>query len=141
MANLSSRLRDVQDDAAPWMRIVWASVTGLLTVAMLAVGGILALQYATIIFAVPFAFVLALVMWGLLKALRVEARRVDAPRTTCPRCSRRGPSVRAARAGGRGLPARRTSSTSRTPSDTSTRCRAGARRGRRELNERGLSSR
>ncbi len=55
MANLSSRLRDVQDDAAPWMRIVWASVTGLLTVAMLAVGGILALQYATIIFAVPFA--------------------------------------------------------------------------------------
>ena len=78
MANLSSRLRDVQDDAAPWMRIVWASVTGLLTIAMLAVGGILALQYATIIFAVPFAFVLALVMWGLLKALRVESRRVDA---------------------------------------------------------------
>ncbi len=77
MGNLSSRLRSVQDDAAPWMRIVWAAVTGLLTIAMLAVGGILALQYATIIFAVPFAVVLVLVMWGLLKALRVEARRVD----------------------------------------------------------------
>jgi choline/glycine/proline betaine transport protein len=77
MANLSSQLRSVQDDGAPWMRIVWASVTGLLTIAMLAVGGILALQYATIIFAVPFAIVLVLVMWGLLKALRVEARRVD----------------------------------------------------------------
>jgi choline/glycine/proline betaine transport protein len=77
MANLSSRLRSVQDDGAPWMRIVWASVTGILTIAMLAVGGIVTLQYATIIFAVPFAFVLVLVMWGLLKALRVEARRVD----------------------------------------------------------------
>jgi len=76
-ANLSSRLRSVQDDAAPWMRIVWAAVTGLLTIAMLAVGGIFALQYATIVFAVPFALVLVLVMWGLLKALRVEGRRVD----------------------------------------------------------------
>jgi choline/glycine/proline betaine transport protein len=77
MANLSSRLRSVQDDGAPWMRIVWAAVTGLLTIAMLVVGGIAALQYATIIFAVPFAIVLVLVMWGLHKALRVEARRVD----------------------------------------------------------------
>ncbi|WP_203231295.1 choline BCCT transporter BetT [Marmoricola caldifontis] len=77
MGNLSSRLRSVQDDAAPWMRIVWAAITGLLTIAMLVVGGITALQYATIIFAVPFAFVLVLVMWGLHKALRVEARRAD----------------------------------------------------------------
>ncbi|GAA1476300.1 choline BCCT transporter BetT [Nocardioides aestuarii] len=78
MGNLSSKLRSVQDDAAPWMRIFWAAVTGVLTIAMLAVGGIYALQYATIVFAVPFAIVLVLVMWGLLKALRVEAYRVDA---------------------------------------------------------------
>ena len=77
MGNLSSRLRSVQDDAAPWMRIVWAAVTGLLTIAVLAVGGIYTLQYATIIFAVPFAIVLILVMWGLMKALRVEGHRVD----------------------------------------------------------------
>jgi choline/glycine/proline betaine transport protein len=77
MANLCSQLRTVQEDGAAWMRIVWAAVTGLLTIAMLLVGGILALQYATIIFAVPFAIVLVLVMWGLHKALRVEARRVD----------------------------------------------------------------
>ncbi len=77
MGNLSSRLRNVQDDAAPWMRITWAAITGLLTIAMLAVGGILALQYATIIFAVPFAVVLVLVMWGLFKALRIEGHRVD----------------------------------------------------------------
>jgi choline/glycine/proline betaine transport protein len=77
MGNLSSRLRTVQDDAAPWMRIVWAATTGLLTIAVLAVGGLLALQYATIIMGLPFAFVLALVMLGLWKALRVEGRRVD----------------------------------------------------------------
>ncbi len=77
MANLCSRLRSVQDDGAPWMRIVWAAVTGALTSAMLIVGGILALQYATIIFAVPFAIVLVLVLIGLYRALRVEGRRVD----------------------------------------------------------------
>ncbi|PJJ57768.1 choline/glycine/proline betaine transport protein [Mumia flava] len=74
MANLSSRLRSVQDDAAPWLRIVWASATGLLTIAVLAVGGIYALQYATVIFGLPFAFVIVLVMVGFMKALRVEGR-------------------------------------------------------------------
>ena len=77
MANLSSNLRHVQEDGAAWMRIVWAAVTGLLTIAVLAVGGLYALQYATIIMGLPFAFVLVLVMVGLWKALRVEGRRVD----------------------------------------------------------------
>ena len=78
MANLSSDLRSVQDDAAPWLRITWAAATGLLTIAVLAVGGIYALQNATVIFGLPFAFVVVLVMVGLLKALRAEGRRVDA---------------------------------------------------------------
>ncbi len=75
MANLCSELGSAQEDAAPWLRIVWASATGLLTIAVLAVGGIFALQYATVIFGLPFAFVVVLVMVGLLKALRVEGRR------------------------------------------------------------------
>ncbi|MBM6405171.1 choline BCCT transporter BetT [Phycicoccus sp. CSK15P-2] len=75
MANLTSRLGSLSDDAAPWLRIVWAAATGLLTVAMLLVGGIVALQYATIIFGLPFAVVLVLVMVGLLRALRVEGHR------------------------------------------------------------------
>ena len=78
MANLSSNLRSVQDDAAPWLRIAWAAATGLLTIAVLAVGGIYALQNATVIFGLPFAFVIVLVMVGLLKALRAEGRRLDA---------------------------------------------------------------
>jgi choline/glycine/proline betaine transport protein len=77
MANLTSRLGSISEDAAPWLRIVWAAATGLLTIAMLLVGGIVALQYATIIFGLPFAIVLVLVMVGLLRALRVEGRRVD----------------------------------------------------------------
>jgi choline/glycine/proline betaine transport protein len=78
MGNLCSRLRHVQEDCAAWQRIVWASVTGLLTIAMLTVGGIVALQYATIIMGLPFAIVMVLVMWGLLKALRTEQRRTEA---------------------------------------------------------------
>jgi len=84
MGNLSSELRSVQDDAAPWLRIVWASATGLLTIAVLAVGGIYALQYATVIFGLPFAFVIVLVMVGLLKALRVEGRRTGAVTRALP---------------------------------------------------------
>ena len=84
MANLSSKLRGVQDDAAPWLRIVWAATTGLLTIAVLAVGGIYALQNATVIFGLPFAFVIILVMVGLLKALRVEGRRADSGAHSLP---------------------------------------------------------
>lgn len=78
MGNLCSELHDVQQDCAAWLRISWASVTGLLTIAMLAVGGILALQYATIIMGLPFAFVLVLVMWGLFRAIRNEGRKAGA---------------------------------------------------------------
>jgi choline/glycine/proline betaine transport protein len=78
MGNLCSHLRDVQEDCAAWQRIVWAAVTGLLTIAVLAVGGIYALQYATVIMGLPFAVVMILVMWGLYKAMRRELMRVEA---------------------------------------------------------------
>ncbi len=80
MANLSSHLPTAQHDGAPWLRIFWAVATGALTLAILAAGGIYALQYATVIVGLPFAFVLVGVMWGLLRALRVEAWRADALR-------------------------------------------------------------
>ncbi len=77
MANLSSRMRSVTDDAGRRLRIFWALATGSLTLAILSVGGIYALQYATVIMGLPFAFVMVLVMLGLYKALRVEAYRAD----------------------------------------------------------------
>ncbi len=78
MANLCSNLRHVQEDGAAWQRIVWAAVTGVLTIAVLAVGGIYALQYATVIMGLPFAVVMILVMWGLYTAMRRELMRVEA---------------------------------------------------------------
>ncbi|MGA8209649.1 MAG: choline BCCT transporter BetT [Nocardioidaceae bacterium] len=84
MANLSSTLRTPQDDGARNVRIFWAVATGLLTVAMLLVGGVPALQNATVIMGLPFAFVMILVMLGLYKALRVEAYRAESLRYSMP---------------------------------------------------------
>ncbi|MFC6287733.1 choline BCCT transporter BetT [Nocardioides sp. GCM10027113] len=80
MANLSSRMRSVNDDAGRRIRIFWAVATGSLTLAVLSVGGITALQLATVIMGLPFAFVLVLVMVGLHRALRIEAYRAESAR-------------------------------------------------------------
>ena len=84
MGNLSSRLRTPQDDASPWLRIFWAVATGALTLAILAAGDIFALQYATVIIGLPFAFVMLAVMWGLYKALSVEAFMADSRTGSLP---------------------------------------------------------
>jgi choline/glycine/proline betaine transport protein len=84
MGNLSSFLRTPGDDATSGVRIFWALAIGLLTIAMLLVGGVTALQNATIIMGLPFAFVLILVMIGLFKALRVEGFREDSRLQSMP---------------------------------------------------------
>ena len=84
MANFTSRLPSSATDAAKWTRAFWAVATGGLTLAMLLVGGVGALTNATIIMALPFSFVMFLLMWGLYKALRVERFREDAIRTSLP---------------------------------------------------------
>lgn len=76
MANLCSYLPTSRSDANAPLRIFWAALVGVLTVAMLLVGGIPALQNATIITGLPFAFVLVFVMVGLAKALRAERSKV-----------------------------------------------------------------
>ena len=87
MANLSSRLRTANDDAGARLRIFWAAATGALTLSILATGKdgqIFALQYATIIVGLPFAFVMLGVMWGLWKALRVEGFMADSRGSAMP---------------------------------------------------------
>ncbi len=84
MANLCSYLPTSRDDAAPWLRIVWAVATGVLTAAILNAGGIIALQYATVIMGLPFAFVMILVVVGLWRALQVEGNRVDSGEHALP---------------------------------------------------------
>ncbi len=84
MANLSSRLPTAESDGRPALRIFWAVATGALTLAILAAGNIFALQYATIIVGLPFAFVMLAVMWGLYKALTVEAQMADSRKGALP---------------------------------------------------------
>ncbi|WP_204377192.1 choline BCCT transporter BetT [Boudabousia tangfeifanii] len=80
MANFSSNIEDTTGDGPRWLRVYWAALTGILTLAMLLVGGISALQSATIVMGLPFAFVLYLLMISLVRTLRAEdARAVVAP--------------------------------------------------------------
>ena len=58
-----------------WQRIFWALTEGLVAGILLLAGGLKALQTASIAAALPFAFVLLLVCYGLAKALRMETRR------------------------------------------------------------------
>ena len=73
MSSLSSRIKGEREDAAPWLRIFWATLTGILTIAMLVAGGITILQQATLVMALPFSFILVVIMACLLKALHQEA--------------------------------------------------------------------
>ena len=75
LSNFTSYLKDVNSDAKTWLRIFWSAAIGLLTVAMLMVGGVPTLQNATIIMGLPFCFVMFFVMYGLYTSLRVEAFR------------------------------------------------------------------
>ena len=72
MANLSSRIRSARQDATAWLRIFWATLTGILTIAMLVAGGIPILQQATIVMALPFSGVLILIMYTLWRSLSTE---------------------------------------------------------------------
>ncbi|NKE09044.1 MULTISPECIES: choline BCCT transporter BetT [Kocuria] len=72
MSNFTSTIADPRQDGPTWLRIFWSVATGVLTLAMLIVGGITTLQNATLIIGLPFAVVMYLIMISLWKALRVE---------------------------------------------------------------------
>ncbi|MGA5290840.1 choline BCCT transporter BetT [Streptomyces pseudogriseolus] len=84
MGNLSADLPTPMTDAPTYLRIFWAVATGLLTLAMLIVGGVQALTNATIIMGLPFSFVMFLIMAGLYLALRTEGMKAEARVTTLP---------------------------------------------------------
>lgn len=84
MANLSSHLPSPQHDGNAALRIFWALATGGLTVAVLLVGGVGALQNAAVIMGLPFAFVIVLVMIGLYRSLRVETFRTESAEQSLP---------------------------------------------------------
>ena len=64
-----------KDQTPTWQRVFWAASMGAVAIALLLADGLTALQTATIASALPFTVVLLCTMWGLLKALRVDATK------------------------------------------------------------------
>lgn len=80
MANFSSSIPDPSQDGAKWLRIFWAVVTAILTIAMLLAGGVTTMEYATLIFALPVTVIAYLVMASFLKVLRMERAEMEGRR-------------------------------------------------------------
>lgn len=77
MAKFSSFSDEAQQDGAPWMRVMWSACVGILTIAMLQVGGIGTLQMATLIMGLPFMVVVFLIMLGLVRSIRRERAQLE----------------------------------------------------------------
>lgn len=72
MSNFSASIPDPSHDGPKWLRIFWALLTAVLTVAMLLAGGVSTMEYATLIFALPVTLIAYLVMASFHKVLRME---------------------------------------------------------------------
>ncbi len=64
-----------------WQRIFWAACAGLMAAMLLLAGGLQALQTAALVSALPFAVVMLLMCYGLLRALQSESEgsAIDLP--------------------------------------------------------------
>ncbi|WP_431484650.1 choline BCCT transporter BetT [Pseudomonas solani] len=58
-----------------WQRIFWSVSIGVVAITLLLANGLKALQTATIASALPFAAILLVSIWGLFKALNLDATR------------------------------------------------------------------
>lgn len=72
MSNFSASIPDPSEDGPKWLRIFWAVLTAVLTISMLLAGGVITMEYATLIFALPVTVIAYLVMFSFYKALRIE---------------------------------------------------------------------
>ncbi|GKX63789.1 choline BCCT transporter BetT [Pragia fontium] len=70
------------DDTPLWQRIFWSALMGVVAISLLFSGGLSALQTMTIASALPYSMVLLLSIYGLLKALRIDAYKRDSQQTT-----------------------------------------------------------
>ncbi|MGM8898388.1 MULTISPECIES: choline BCCT transporter BetT [unclassified Psychrobacter] len=72
MSNFSASIPDPSEDGPKWLRIFWAVLTAILTISMLIAGGVITMEYATLIFALPVTVIVYLVMFSFFKALKIE---------------------------------------------------------------------
>lgn len=63
------------DHSPLWQRIFWSVTIGVVAIALLLANGLKALQTATIASALPFSIILLASIWGLFKALHLDATR------------------------------------------------------------------
>ena len=61
-----------------WQRLFWTVLMAVLAIVLLLVGGLGALQSATMMSALPFTLIMLFICWGLLKALRLDVTKMNA---------------------------------------------------------------
>jgi choline/glycine/proline betaine transport protein len=61
------------EDPPVWQRVFWAIAEGVVAAVLLLAGGLSALQTAAISSALPFAFIMLLICYGLLRGLKQES--------------------------------------------------------------------
>ena len=61
-----------------WQRLFWVVLMAVLAIVLLLVGGLSALQSATMMSALPFTLIMLFICWGLLKALRLDVTKMNA---------------------------------------------------------------
>ncbi|KOC89094.1 choline BCCT transporter BetT [Winslowiella iniecta] len=73
---------DGTENTPVWQRIFWAGLMGVVAITLLLAGGMSALQTVTIASALPFSIILLVSIYGLFKALRVDAYKRDSQQMT-----------------------------------------------------------
>ncbi|HEY9018311.1 choline BCCT transporter BetT [Thiomicrospira sp.] len=74
-----------KEHSPTWQRVFWAVIQGVLAASLLIAGGLAALQTATIASAFPFAIIMILMAWGLMRSLRIDVAKhssLASPRLT-----------------------------------------------------------
>lgn len=66
------------ENSPTWQRLFWTVLMAVLAIVLLLVGGLSALQSATMMSALPFTFIMLFICWGLLKALRLDVTKMNA---------------------------------------------------------------
>ncbi len=66
------------ENSPTWQRLFWTVLMALLAIVLLLVGGLQALQSATIMSALPFTIIMLFICWGLVKALHLDVTKMHA---------------------------------------------------------------
>ena len=69
-----------EEESPVWQRIFWSVLVGAVAIALLAAGGLTALQAATIAAALPFTVVMILACVGMLRAMRLDVAKRETVR-------------------------------------------------------------